>query len=429
MKLNIQNLTSRHRRICLVPSPTGSVTLPDPIQNPTVGTDADRVIMCLAPRPNITCVGASSTALFQLYIGMDNSRTAFRLRATVNGEVGTLNIAGNGPWLDYFAFNVQNQIYVQDVLFMVYPFRFASGAYAYYVRMVCLGTGEKRVELAVDNLEQNTNIKLPFIAGGDLGIADEVVNPTMLAVDPNKAHACLVPAKPISCVGATYQSGCVELGNGTYEVTVNDEVVSANISAEDLLALGSFRGVSVAECHEPTTRHLPAFTLMTPNYVFIDMDLGPNNPNAPAMAGIRILHVNDGQTGNLYSRLSVAIDNDYFNGGFITIPSSYGAVPPDETPVYYSAGSVESPSGVNGGYSLNYALWKIKIGNRYGWEIRFNIAPNYEVGYSHAIFLALRSRGSGVDVDNITFTPGTLYELPAEPTVRAYKMTIAGFGA
>lgn len=428
MKLNIQNLTNRHRRVCFIPNPTGTAVLPDPVQNPTVGVDNGRVYLCLSPRPNITCVGASSTAIFQLYIGADNTRTSFRLRATVNGQVGTLDIDGNGPWLNYFAFNVNNQLFIQDVLFMVYPFRFASGTYAYYVRMVCMGTGEKRVELAVENLVQNSNIKLPFLNGNDLGVENEVPNPTMMAVDPNKAHACLIPAKPISCVGATHQSGCIDLGDGGFNVKVNDEVVSNNATAEDLLALGVVRGIEISECHEPSHRNMYAYTLIMPWYARTSLDLGSNQPNAPASAGIRLLNINDGATNNMFTRISVAVDNNYFNDTFITIPSNYSTPPADESPVYYSAGSVEAISNTNGPYQLNYSLWKIKVGNRYGWEVRFNIAPNFEVSISHSIFIAIRSRGSGVDADNIVPTPGTQYELPQDPANRAFKLIIAGYG-
>lgn len=428
MKLNIQNLTTRHRRVCFIPNPTGTAVLPDPVQNPTVGVDNDRVYLCLSPRPNITCVGATSTAIFQLYIGADNARTAFRLRATVNGQVGTLDINGDGPWLNYFAFNVNNQLYIQDVLFMVYPFRFASGAYAYYIRMACMGTGEKRVELAAENLDSNSNIKLPFKNGNDLGVEGEVPNPTMMVVDPNKAHACLIPVKPISCVGATHQSGCIDLGDGGFNVNVNDEIVSNNITAESLLALGTFRGIEVTECHEPSHRNLPVYTLVMPNYSRPDIDLGPNQPNAPASGGIRLLNTVDGATNDMFTRISVAIDNDPFNSNFITIPSNYSTPPADENPVFYSAGSIESFTGANGWYQVNFSLWKVKVGNRYGWEVRFNLDQNYEVGHSHAVFIAIRSRGSNVDVDNIGFTPGTQYEVSQEPTNLAYKLTIAGYG-
>lgn len=428
MKLNIQNLSDRHRRICFVPNPTGTAELPEPLTNPTVGIDQGRVYLCLSPRPNITCVGATPTAIFQLYIGADNARTAFRLRATVNGQVGTLDINGDGPWLNYFAFNVSNQLYVQDVLFMVYPFRFASGAYAYYIRMACMGTGEKRVELAVENLDPNSNIKLPFLNGNDLGVDGEVPNPTMMVVDPSKAHACLIPAKPISCVGATHQSGCIDLGDGGFNVNVNDEIVSNNITAESLLALGTFHGVEVTECHEPSHRSLPAYTLILPNYVRQMIDLGPNQPNAPASGGIRLLNKIDDDTSGMFTRLSVAIDNDYWGDNFIIFPSNYQLPPTDEEPVLYTTGNIMASASANEFYQINYSLWKLKVGNRYGWELRFNIGPGYEVGRSHAVFIAIRGRGNNVDVDNIAFTPGTQYEASQEPTNLAYKLTIAGYG-
>lgn len=428
MKLNIQNLTTRHRRVCFIPNPTGTAVLPDPVQNPTVGVDNGRVYLCLSPRPNITCVGATSTAIFQLYIGHDNARTAFRLSVSVNGQVGTLDINGDGPWLNYFAFNVNNQLYVQDVLFMVYPFRFASGAYAYYIRMVCMGTGEKRIELAAENLDPNSNIKLPFLNGNDLGVEGEVPNPTMMVVDPNKAHACLIPAKPISCVGATHQSGCIDLGDGGFNVNVNDEIVSNNITAESLLALGTFHGVEVTECHEPSHRSLPAYTLILPNYVRQMIDLGPNQPNAPASGGIRLLNKIDDETTGMFTRLSVAIDNDYWDGFHLIFPSDYQLPPADENPVLHASGNIMVSASNNEFYPINYSMWKVKVGNRYGWELRFNVESGYGIGRSHAVFIAIRARGNNVDVDNIGFTPGTQYEASEEPFNQAYKLTIAGYG-